>query len=116
MPRGNKKTNASKARALALAAKRAEAKVRARDLKSVASDEIQVRAVQIFYALTNQTGGVLPGPAVPPAVTESECGSAGLAQAPAAASPDATAATQLTDESGSEHVDGQRRSYMHVEI
>ena len=77
---------------------------------------IQVRAVQIFYALTNQTGGVPPGPAVPPAVTESECGSAGLAQAPAAASPDATAATQLTDKSGSEHVGGQRRSYMHVEI
>ena len=33
-----------------------------------------------------------------------------------AASLDATAATPLTDESGSEHVDGQRRSYMHVEI
>ena len=77
---------------------------------------IQVRAVQIFYALTNQTGGVPPGPAVPPAVSDIECDSAGLAQASAAASPDATAATQLTDESGSEHVDGQRRSYMHVEI
>ena len=35
-----------------------------------------------------------------------------------AASLDATAATPLTDESGSEHVDGQRRShiYMHVKI
>jgi hypothetical protein len=50
----------------------------------------QVRAVQIFYALTNQTGDVPPGPAVPPAVTESECGSEGLAQAPAAASSEAT--------------------------
>ena len=38
MPRGNKKTNASKARALALAAKRAEAKVRAQDVESDASD------------------------------------------------------------------------------
>ena len=38
----------------------------------------QVRAVQIFYALTYQTGGVPPGPAVPPAVTESGCGSASL--------------------------------------
>ena len=55
------------------------------------------------------------GPAVPPAVEDNECGSAHLAQASTAASPDATAATQLTDESGSEHVDGQRRSHMHVE-
>ena len=46
--------------------------------------------MQIFYALTNQTGGVPPGPAVPPAVTESECSSAGLAQVPAAASSEAT--------------------------
>ena len=53
MSNGNQKANASKARALALSVKRAEAKVRARDLKSVASDEIQVRAVQIVFALTN---------------------------------------------------------------
>ena len=46
--------------------------------------------MQINYALTNQTGGVPPGPAVPPAVTESECSSAGLAQVPAAASSEAT--------------------------
>ena len=53
---------------------------------------------------------------MPPAVSDSECDSAGLAQAPAAASLDATAATQLTDESDREHVDGQRRSCVHVEI
>ena len=46
----DKRTNASKARALALAAKRAEAKVRARDLESVASDEIQVRAADFLCA------------------------------------------------------------------
>ena len=46
--------------------------------------------MQINYALTNQTGGVPPGPAVPPVVTESECSSAGLAQVPAAASSEAT--------------------------
>ena len=46
--------------------------------------------MQINYALTNETGGVPPGPAVLPAVTGSECGSAGPAQAPAAASSEAT--------------------------
>ena len=79
MARGGKKAGVEQRKKEKLAAKRAEAKVRARDLESVASDEIQVRAVQIFYALTNQTGRVPPGPAVPPAVTENECGSAGLA-------------------------------------
>ena len=44
----------------------------------------------IVCAITNQTGGVPQGPAVPPVVTESECSSAGLAQVPAAASSEAT--------------------------
>ena len=81
----------------------------------MAPNEVQQsRYMLIVCAITNQTGGVPPGLAVPPAVADNECVGAHLAQASTAASPDATAATQLTDESGSEHVDGQRRPYIHA--
>ena len=49
----DKRETSNKTKALALAANRAQAKVRTRDVKGVQRMKIQVHAVLIVFALTN---------------------------------------------------------------